>query len=238
MLPGFLPSGNGSMSPHSGIWASTQEGSIGGQCLAAEAASGHTNTAYGSIITPSWASLLHQESMGLDELMFSELSVVLLHFSVHLFFFLKRDFKRGSCISAIFELSWWSLTLFFFFYGLLSSYRSFFIWTYRAKAICSVTPFKVSAKPPGMDLDHVFVCDVTVGCSGNDYNVSQRKHLVFMRWADSRNILVLQNKTQRFFFVQMFSIITTNQGKEKMKKMAFKLYFCFLSMQVLNYMIL
>lgn len=117
MLPGFLPPGNGSMSPHSGIWASTQEGSIGGQCLAAEAASGHTNTAYGSIITPSWASLLHQESMGLDELMFSELSVVLLHFSVHLFFFLKRDFKRGSCISAIFELSWWSLTLFFFFMG-------------------------------------------------------------------------------------------------------------------------
>lgn len=37
-----------------------------------------------------------------------------------------------------------------------------------------------SEKPPGMDLDHVFVCNVTVGCSGNDYNVSQRKHFVFM----------------------------------------------------------
>lgn len=149
-----------------------------------------------------------------------------------------RETLREGVVSQPFLSYHDDLWLYFFFYGLLSSYRSFFIWTYRAKAICSVTPFKVSAKPPGTDLDHVFVCDVTVGCSGNDYNVSQRKHLVFMRWADSRNILVLQNKTQRFFFVQMFSIITTNQGKEKMKKMAFKLYFCFLSMQVLNYMIL
>jgi len=36
----------------------------------------------------------------------------------------------------------------------------------------------------------------------------------------------------------MFSIIITNQGKGKMKKMAFKLCFCFLSMQVLYYIIL
>lgn len=175
--------------------------------------------------------------MVLDELVFSEPSVILLYFSVCVFSILKRDFKRQSCISAIF----WVITMIFdsiFFYGLLSSYCCFFIWTYRAEAICSVTPFKVSAKLPGMDLDHVFVCDVTVGCSGNDYNVSQRKHFVFMCWADSRNILVLQNKTQRFFFVQIFSIIATNQGKGKVKKIAFKLSLCFLSMQVLNYMIL
>lgn len=95
-------------------------------------------------------------------------------------------------------------------------------------------PFKVSAKPPGMDLDHVFVCDVTVGCSGNDFNVSQRKHFVLMCRADSRNILVLQNKTQRFCFVQMFSIIKTDQGKGKIKKIACKHYFSFWSTQVLN----
>lgn len=148
-----------------------------------------------------------------------------------LFSFLKRDLKRA--VSQPF----WVIMIIFdsIFYVLLSSYRCFFIWTYRAKAICSVPPFKVSAKPPEMDLDHVFVCDVTVGCSGNDYSVSQRKHFVFIHWADSRNILVLQNKTQRFCFVQMFSIITTNQGKKKMEKIACKHYMSFLSMKVLKY---
>lgn len=171
---------HGSASPHVRVWASAQEGSVGGRLCC------NWNCAR----TPQIclrihhypASMLCQERMVLDELMFSELSVTLLYFSAHLFFFLKRDFKRGSCIAAIFELSWWSLTLFFFFfYELLSSYCCFFIWTYKAEAICSVTPFKVSAKSSGMGLDHVFVCDVTVGCSGNDYNVSQRKHFVFIR---------------------------------------------------------
>jgi len=64
-----------------------------------------------------------------------------------------------------------------------------------------------------MGLDHVFVCDVTVGCSGNDYNVSQRKHFVFMHRADSRNILVLQNKTQRFFFCANVFYYNNKSGK-------------------------
>ena len=51
-----------------------------GNCTAAEAVLGHPNAAYRTIITPSWASLLHQESMVLDELVFSELSVILLYF--------------------------------------------------------------------------------------------------------------------------------------------------------------
>lgn len=50
-----------------------------------EAESGHHNSACGSIINPSWTSLLHQGSMGLDKLEFSELSVILLYFSFRLF---------------------------------------------------------------------------------------------------------------------------------------------------------
>lgn len=37
----------------------------------------------------------------------------------------------------------------YFLNELLPSYHCFFIWTYRAKAICSMTPFKVSENHPG-----------------------------------------------------------------------------------------
>lgn len=225
------------MSPHSDIWASAEEDSVGGWLHCSSAA----RTPQCCLWIQYYPLLGFPGAPRDYGFGWTCVSWAECHFVIYfcLFFFLKRDFERGSCISAIFELSRWSLTLFFLFFNeLLSSYHCFFIWTYRTKAICSVTPFKVSAKPLGMDLDHVFVCDVTVGCSGNDYNMSQRKHFVFMHWADSRNILVLQNKTQRFFFVQMFSIIITNQGKGKIKKIAFKLYFHFLSMQILNYIIL
>lgn len=228
------PSGEWQHNPTQHYWSTRTGGQPLGDCSAAEAVPQHPNSAYRSITAVSWASLLHQGSMLSDELVFSELSVILVIFFCSFVFLLEERLKERELYLIPFELSWWSLTL--FFYVLLSSYRCFFIWTYRAKAICSVPPFKVSAKPPGMDLDHVFVCDVTVGCSGNDYSVSQRKHFVFIHWADSRNILVLQNKTQRFCFVQMFSIITTNQGKKKIEKIAGKHYMSFLSMQVLKYM--
>ncbi|XP_010014448.1 PREDICTED: otogelin-like protein [Nestor notabilis] len=67
------------MSPHGYIQGSAHEGSAGNS-TAAETASEHPNVAYGSVTSPSWASLLHQECMVLDELVFSELSVVLLYF--------------------------------------------------------------------------------------------------------------------------------------------------------------
>lgn len=80
MLPGFLPLGSGITSPHSTIGAPAQEGSVLGDCSAAEAVPQHPNSAYRSITAVSWASLLHQGSMLLDELVFSELSVILVIF--------------------------------------------------------------------------------------------------------------------------------------------------------------
>lgn len=92
--------------------------------------------------------LLHHHSMVVDELVYSKLSVPFLYFSVLFFFSFWRDPRSDVVVShPFFELSWWSLTL--YFNELFPSYHCFFIWTYRAKAICSMTPFKVSENHPG-----------------------------------------------------------------------------------------
>ena len=116
MLPRFLPSVSGSSTSACGsIQASAHRGTVGGWL--------HCTWAWAG--TPQCCLRIHhypvlgvpaaprEYSFGWTHVFWDECN--LLYFSVRLFFFLKRDFRRGSYISAIFELSLWSLTLFFFF---------------------------------------------------------------------------------------------------------------------------